>query len=251
MFDDPLSLPVRGAVTISVLVFVLHVARLLRRSGPLDAPARALAAYGVVVLALATALSHLDAARPTLMTLFPPGAALGIAGALWSVASPSLRARFASFDDAGVRGLLAYRALFGALLLAMAALGHLPRSFALSAGLGDLAVGWLALSAPVSLAADAREPASRRWRLLVHGVGLVDVLQVLVLAVTVVRPWSIAHGSATTSMTLPWVFVPFMFAMNLHGIVQVLAFQPSAETASTEPRRDGSEPPRGVRSAAS
>lgn len=234
MFDDPLSLPIRGAITVSVLVFVLQAARAIGR--PRGAATKVLFGYGLVAVLASAALSHVDGARPLLMRIFPLGAAAGTALALGSIASPEIRARFA-FDDAQARSLLAWRAVFGGLLLAMAGTGHMPVSFAISAGLGDLSVGWLAQVAPRG---SLGPTGSRSWRLLVHGAGLVDVLVVMAEAVLVVRPWSVAHGNATTSMTLPWVFVPFMFAMNLHGVVQALspAFR---EATAAEPGGDGSE----------
>lgn len=241
MFDDPLSLPIRGAVTVSVLVFLLHVRRVMFARPATDRPSRLLATYGMVVFVVAAVLSHLDAARGVLMTAFPIGSAASLVVAGLSFASPELRARFASLDDEGTRALLAYRALFGALLFALAGLGHLPPSFALTAGLGDLLVGWVAALAPTS---------TPRWRAAVHALGLADVLAVMWGAFFVVRPWSIAHGGATTSLSLPWVFVPFMFAMNLHGLLQVLVRARSV-SSSEEPRGHGSEPARRVRSALS
>lgn len=248
MFDDALSLPTRGAVTVSVLVFVLHAVRALARGGRLEAAPRRFLGWMVGMALLGAVLSHLEPARHQLMRIFPIGGVLGLGAVAASLASRPVRARFASLGDADVRALLAYRALFGGLLLAMAALGHLPVSFALSAGLGDLLVGWAAQAAPGSLAG---KDGARGMRLLVHGLGLADVVGVMIGAVAVVRPWSMAHDDATTAMTLPWVFVPFMFAMNLHGVVQVLAPVSSSAAETEEPRRDGPEPARRVRSAAS
>src|SRR5207237_4070194 len=89
-----------------------------------------------------------------------------------------------------------------------------PFRFALTAGLGDLAVTWIAFAVPASLSA-----SGPRWaRLLVHGVGMADMLMVLYLALTVVRPFSLAHGNSVTTMTLPWLAVPLMFALNAHGL---------------------------------
>ena len=129
--------------------------------------------------------------------------------------------------------------MFGALLLALAAIGHFPIEFALSAGIGDLTVTWLAFAMPARLDADGP-----RWaRLLVHGVGLADMLLVVVMASTVVRPWSLAHGNATTTMALPWLAVPLMFAINAHGV--------RAASGRAEAVGDGSQPARRVRGAVS
>lgn len=262
MFDAPLSGPARVAVTVSVLVYVLQLLRALRAAAPplaagsspapLDASARRFAGWLLVASAVATAASHLEPLRPVVLRVFPIGMGAGLLSAVLAIASPSMRARVARFDDATWRQLLAWRAVFGALLLGLAALGHLPVGFAVSAGVGDLVVGWLAQVAPRG-ALDPEGP--RSWRALVHGAALLDVVMVMAQAVLVVRPWAAAQaGNPTTMMALPWVFVPSMFALNLHGVFQVLggtARRSATEEAGAQPGRDGSEPARRLRSAAS
>lgn len=189
--------------------------------------------------AIATAFSYLGPLVATLPRLFPVGIGLALAAVVGSQLSPAARRAFDAASDSEVRQLLAFRAMFGALLLALSATGHLPVEFALSAGIDDLATTWIALAIPVRL--DAGGP---RWpRLLVHGFGLADLLMVLVMAVTVVRPWSLAHGNAMTAMTLPGLAVPLMFAVNAHGL------RAAAGRAAT--LGDGSQPPGRVRSAVS
>jgi hypothetical protein len=251
MFDHPLSLPLRLSVTASMLLFVLQASRALGRAArPPDAAARLLLGYWPVAFAVGALFSHVPALRGALPWAFPVGAAIGALVAALSLALPSARASFDAVGDADVRALLSYRTLFGAFIFALAALGHFPESFAMTAGLGDLAVGWLAAASPESLAPGARSPRERGLRLLVHGVGLVDLLAVVFMALTAVRPWSVAHGNAATSMTLPWVFVPFMFALNLHGIRQAVAASAGPGAKAAEPLGDGPEPARGLRSAA-
>lgn len=223
-FSLSLSLATRLSISITALVFVVFGARALPRG-------RTFGALLAGPFLIALAFSHVDLLRETLGTTFPIGLGLGLTAALASLGSPGARRAFAALSDRDMRLLLSFRAVFGAQLLALGALGQLPRSFALAAGLGDLVVAWLALASPASLAGDG----SRAGRVLVHGLGAVDLVQVVALAVTVVRPWALVHGNFVP-MTLPWVAVPLMVAINLHGLYQ--AWRPT----QTQPERARSEP---------
>lgn len=234
MFDHPLSLAARVSVTLTALVFAAVVHRVVFRRTP---RAGALVLGGAAVVA--TAFSYAGPLVATVPRLFPVGLGLALAAVVGSLLSAPARRAFDAASDSEVRQLLAFRAMFGALLLALAAIGHLPVEFALSAGIGDMATTWIALAIPARL--DAGGP---RWaRLLVHGFGLADMVMVLAMAVTVVRPWSVAHGNAMTAMTLPWLAVPLMFAINAHG------FRAAAGRAET--LGDGSQPAGRLRSAVS
>jgi hypothetical protein len=240
MFDDPLSLPARASVTITALVFVLIAHRALFRRASAGASRVGAFAFGGAFV-VAAAFAHVQPLIDTLPSTFGFGLVAALGAAVASLFSARARLAFDELDDAEVRLLLSVRAIFGALLLALGSLGHFPVAFALSAGLGDLAVTWIAFAIPASLGADGP-----RWaRLLAHGVGLADMTMVLFLAVTMVRPWSIAHGNATTAMTLPWLAVPLMFAINAHGVRRA-AF---ARARDATPVGDGSEPAGHVRSA--
>jgi hypothetical protein len=239
MIDESLSLAARASVTLTTLALVVVMHRALFRHSS-AAAARGGAVALAIAFAIAATFSHAPPLVTTLGHALPIGLALGIGAAIASLFFAPARRALDALDDGDVRALLSFRAIFGAFLFALAALGRFPISFALSAGLGDLAVGWLALAVPVRL--DARGP---RWaRLLVHGVGLADMTTVVYLAVTVVRPWSIAHDNATTSVTLPWLAVPLMFALNAHGVRR-------AARSGTEAVGDRSESARRVRSALS
>lgn len=239
MIDDPLSLPVRASVAITTLVFLVIAHRaLFRRSA--SSTARVGALIAGAVFAVAVAFSHVSPLVETLGRTFPIGFALGLAAAIASLFSAPVRRAFDRVDDSELRVLLSFRAIYGGLLFALAAIGHLPVQFALAAGLGDLAVTWLAFAIPERLSA-----AGPRWaRALVHGVGLVDMGMVVVLAVTVVRPWSAAHGDVATAVTLPWLAVPIMFALNAHGVRR-------AARSRAEVVGDGSQSAGGIRSAVS
>lgn len=254
MFDHPLSLSLRLSVTASMLLFVLQAWRALgrgRTAGRPGAPPPFAVMYWPFAFAVGAIFSHVPGLRDTLPSAFPIGAALGALVAVASLAAPSARARFDAIGDADMRTLFSYRALFGALIFALAALGHFPISFALTAGLGDLAVGWLAAASPESLGVGEGGRRARLARAIVHGVGFADLALVVFMALTVVRPWSVAHGNAATSMTLPWVFVPFMFALHLHGFRQAVAAHAPQSAPAAELGLDRSEPARGLRSAAS
>ena len=208
--------PARIAVGLTVLTLVLITVHGLRRARPDGA--RALSWACVVVGVPATALSMTPFSTFTLL-LLPLGVFLGLGLAIGSLFHAPTREAFESLDDGAVRTLLGYRATFGAFLFAGAALDLFPPSFAWTAGLGDLAVGWLAHVAPGSIG----RQGARGWRLLVHGVGLVDLLQVVFLAMTVVRPWLVARAELGEvvlgpPLLLPWVGVPLMLAINLHGL---------------------------------
>jgi len=218
----------RWAVTLTTASFVIVTARALGRAPQGQGTGVGLR-LGVPFL-VAAAFAHLPPLTAVLPRLFPVGFALGFLAAVASLFVPRARQAFAAVTDADVRLMLAFRAIYGALLVALAGVGIMPPLFALTAGLGDLAVGWLAVAAPRSLAPDG----SRAWRLVVHGLGLADLLQVAALAVTVVRPWSTAHGDATDVMTLPWVAVPLMMALNLHGFWQACTRREPEPRASNQ-----------------
>ena len=241
-----LSSIARWSVTFTTLTLILVSGRALARSAraePSQAPRQRAAAgplpWLLGAFAVAAAFAHVPALTATLPRLFPVGIALGLVAAAGSLFVPAARRAFAAVSDGDMRLMLAYRAIYGGLLFGLAGVGVMPPAFALSAGLGDLVVGWLALAAPRSI--DAAGP--RGWRLLVHGLGLLDLLQVMALAALVVRPWSALHHNATDVMTLPWVAVPLMLALNLHGFWQ------GCTARATESGSHGLEPARGLRSA--
>jgi hypothetical protein len=231
----------RVALTVTVLSFVVMTLRALRRAP--DPRARRLVAAVLGAELLVAALFAHTPLSALLTRLFPVGAAVGAMLAVGSLAYRPTREAFASIDDGDARALLGFRATFGAFLFAFAALGLMPPVFALTAGLGDLAVGWAAMMAPGSLG----RGGSRAARVLVHGLGFVDLVQVMMLALTVVVPWSAAHGNAAVMMPLPWVAVPLMLAINLHGLRQALG-ESSSPTAG-QPVGDGPKPAGGVRGA--
>jgi hypothetical protein len=231
----------RAVVTAAALATAFAAHRTLFRDADRRASRRAGFVLGTIA-AVAAAASHVDAAAQLAVRVFPAGLALGIGLAVASLFWSSTRRAFDRMRDGDVRLLVGTRAAFGAMLLGYGALGLLPESFALSAGIGDVVAACLAIGAPGSL----DRAGSRATRAVVHGVGLLDMMMVVAEAILVVRPFAMEHPGVVTSMTLPWVVVPLMVAVNLHGVRQVLASPRVAESL-----RDGPEPARGVRRALS
>lgn len=235
----------RAVVTAAALATAFAAHRTLFRDANGDTDRRASRRAGYVlgaIAAIAAVASHVDAAAQLAVRAFPAGLALGIGLAVASLFWSSTRRAFDRMRDGDVRLLVGTRAAFGAILLGYGALGVLPESFALSAGIGDVAAACLAIGARGSL----DRAGSRATRAVVHGVGLVDMMMVVTEAILVVRPFAMEHPGVVTSMTLPWVVVPLMVAVNLHGVRQVLASPRVAESL-----RDGPESARGVRRALS
>jgi hypothetical protein len=248
-YEHPLSLALRLAVAMTVIAFVVATRRALVRAAAENERSKVASATRLAALPLLVALvfSHVESMRAVLTNLAIPGVPLSmmlfVGG---SFAHGPTRRAFAALDDGAMRGLLGYRAMFGAFLFAMAAVGHVPQTFAFTAGLGDLAVGWLAGLVPARLGAKG----SRLATAFVHGVGALDLVQVMVLAATVVVPWSKSHDYAMTTLSLPWVAVPLMMAVNLHGLRLALGRSETRENqASEEPRSARPEPARDVRGA--
>ncbi len=215
--------PTRMALAITCVVFAFACVRALRgRDADEHASHRpALRPLGLWLVALglpALVLSTMSFTPLTLL-LLPVGVFLGLFSMIAGLFHAPTRRAFDALDDGQIRTLLGYRAIFGAFLFAGAALELFPPVFAWTAGLGDLLVAWLAHAAPGSLA----RGGSRGWRLLVHGWGLLDLVEVVVMAMAVVRPWIAEHGSLGPPMVLPWIGVPLMLALNLHGLRRAIA----------------------------
>jgi hypothetical protein len=236
MIAHPLEPAIRLLLSLAVLVFLIALRRGLFRS---VRPPLWLDVGFALAFVVSLAFTYVPVLRETLPWSFPMGALVGWAAAGYSLALPRSRAAFDRITDGDGRQLLSFRMIFGVFVFVLATVGAVPNVFALSAGAGDLIVGGLALSVPGLL----DERGSRLTRIVVHGLGMVDILQVAVLAMTVVRSWSIANGNTATFMALPWIAVPVMFALNAHGIRQACFPQVA------EPRGDGPESSGRVRGA--
>lgn len=229
---DTLALvtPMRLSLSLSVAAFAWGTWRALTPAAdPPDSPARGapeawhrrlgLRLLGLFALAELVTQQGLVARLPRVFQL---GMALAMGVTLASVAGPEARARFDAMPAERERGLLGFRMVFGAFLYAAAFSGVLPPRFGLLAGTGDLLVGWLAWALP----------ETRRARRAVHIVGLVDLASVLAGVALDVLPWVARHAEVRPAVSLPWVAVPLMLAINLHGIRRGLAVAAARPTAA-------------------
>jgi hypothetical protein len=115
--------------------------------------------------------------------------------------------------------------LLGAFFLVLHAQGRLPRTFALSAGWGDIAVALLAI--PVAWLAHRGAPSWRPITLAWNAVGFVDLLAAVTLGVGSApgSPLRFIHEAAVpgTIATLPWVLIPG-FLVPLYLLTHVAVF---------------------------
>lgn len=206
--------PVRITTSLLALVSAAAMFRELKPGGRLLGFAAVWLALAAVAGFIAT---HVTRGVPSPLWV-PLVASLGIGLGIATLFSARVCALFDGLDDRQWRMLMSFRAVFGALLLAASAAGVMPQAFAVPAGLGDLAVGALALAVPGSLSSDG----NRGVRLLVFGTGIVDFISVVTLLVTVLVPWLGSTGGIGISLLLPWVAVPLLATLNFHGLRRVL-----------------------------
>ncbi|MBR0870254.1 hypothetical protein JQ633_07795 [Bradyrhizobium tropiciagri] len=129
--------------------------------------------------------------------------------AVWSAGNRGI------FDGIPFESLLTFfywRAVFGALLLVAGAVGRLPTDFAISAGLGDIAVTILMVMVLAIRTASGSEV--RGAVLLWNTIGFVDMVNVLVGAATVVRPWA-EHRGMPGQFGLQLFGVPIFIALHI------------------------------------
>ncbi len=116
-------------------------------------------------------------------------------------------------------GLHALRIYFGLVILAGAALGLLPWTFALAAGLGDLAVGLVGAVLRASAWHGARHPALA-WAFTL--IGMADLLNAGRLGATVVVPWLLERQLPGFLLLLPLFGVPLLLSTHVQTIRHLL-----------------------------
>ena len=223
MHSDPIEIvpTVRALMMVTALVCALAFWRRLGLgfASFAERPFRAYAVAWMLLAAVAAFVVSHTGLFGTGAQFLPHGVAVGFVLAISSLSWKPAQEAFDRLSDDDVRFLMSFRMVFGAFLYAGAGIGLFPLVFALTAGTGDLLAGWLALVAPGRL--DSGGPAPWRW--VVHGWGTIDLVDVAILGTFVVRPWLLEHGSPGPSLMLPWVAVPLLFALNLHGLRQIVA----------------------------
>lgn len=223
--QDELIPLLRAAQSITALLFFFASWRALTAAQEHARNMRiALIGWGLPLMLGALVLTYGEVPRDLVLTLFPAFTALCCLLATATLAWRPAQAAMAALSDADVRYLLSFRAIFGMFILGGASAGLFPLRFAWTGGLGDLIVAWLATASPTSLASHGPKP----MRILVHGIGMLDLLQVGFHIVTLVVPWLRGNDSPGPTAFLPWIAVPLMLALNLHGLRQALTESPSA-----------------------
>jgi hypothetical protein len=221
--------PIRYTTTAFVIALLVTTTRTLR-GDPRDRPSILRIAVPWLAVAGASGMffSHVTRAVPV-AAMVPAVAVVGVGLGVAALFSSRVAARFTNLIDGQWRLLMLYRAVFGALILAGGAQGLLPAAFALPVGVGDLLVGALAVLLPGSLAAGG----SRATRLVVFGVGALDLTYALIMIVRVLVPWLAETQSPGLSLLLPWVGVPLMMTINLFGMRQLFAEQAGVRATAT------------------
>lgn len=137
---------------------------------------------------------------------------IAIAAALHVV--PAVRKFFQGASVTPLLALFLWRAVFGCLLAMLWSAGGLPAAFALPAAIGDIAVGLWAALLLWRMHSGARPSRTHLW--LWNLAGLLDLLNVMRLAVTVLAPWLAANPSTPQFPLLPLFGVPLFIALHLH-----------------------------------
>lgn len=206
---------IAAAIQFLIPVFGVSAGFALTRANSVHG--RAIAALLAVWFAMAAAFAFM----PGLVTWRQDNAAvqpaiilstIAIAAALHAV--PSVRAFFGGASLTPLLALFLWRAVFGFLLAMLWFAGGLPAAFALPAALGDIAVGLWAAFLLWRLRSGAPPPRLHLW--LWNLAGLLDLLNVMRLAITVVVPWLAANPSMPQFPLLPLFGVPLFIALHLH-----------------------------------
>jgi len=180
---------------------------------------QAAAGAGVVLglwLAASLLATFVPAIGATIVSVrgLQPALLAGIVAALtWAGFNAAFRR---TFDGVPLESLLSFfywRAVFGALLLTGYAAGRLPQGFGVPAGLGDIAVTLLAvvLLAFKRPSGDLPRGALSLW----NALGLLDLLVVLFLGITVLRPWAAERG-LVTNFSLQLFAVPVFITLHIY-----------------------------------
>jgi hypothetical protein len=145
----------------------------------------------------------------------PPGGqgiaiAAVVVGLVSLLALPGVRTYFRTADHVLFVRLGPWRIVYGALLVGLGLLGGLPAQFFWSAGAGDILVGLWALAILWR-----RTTVSRLQLVAWNAAGLADLLHVLVLGATFLRPFFLSHPELTPPLNLlPLVGVPMFIALH-------------------------------------
>lgn len=143
---------------------------------------------------------------------------IGMAVALSAFAlTPAAQSFFARADRRTILALGPWRTVYGTALLMIGLSGGLPAGFFWAAALGDIAVGILALV----LLARGGEVSDRAYGLW-NAVGLIDLIDVLILARAVVVPFFLANPQLPPLNMIPMVVVPAFIGLHVGALLQLM-----------------------------
>jgi hypothetical protein len=188
-----------------------------------------LAGWSLLVLS-ASALSLFRtsehaASVPLITAALVPVAAFG----LWAAASASFRRYALALDPRLATLVHAWRAA-GFMFLVLAAYGVLPRTFALPAGWGDIAIG---ITAPF-VAAYLATPRHRKVFIAWHVVGLLDLVMAITLGIlsTTRDPGVGMAAMAVLPLSIvPSLIVPLLAVAHIIAIAGAVSWtSPGNET---------------------
>jgi hypothetical protein len=184
----------------------------MRRSGREMSPPLALPIVLGLGLFWAALWVLLPALQPLRLAAPPGGQVIAIAISVLLFVGlllvPSMRAFLRQADLRQLLILGPWRIFYGLILLALGVLGGLPPAFFWSAAFGDIAVGlW-------SLVLLRRPTVSPGTLVVWNGVGLADLLHVLVLGALSLRGFYLANPDLPLLGLLPLVGVPAFIAVH-------------------------------------
>lgn len=186
---------------------------------------------------------------PTVMALSLALPLIAGAAAIWLI--PTLRRTLANpAIQPGLIAVQGYRAIDGAVFLALIPLGQLPALFAIPAGIGDLLVGLTAVAAANALRRGKRS-AAVQW----NALGLLDLVVAIALGILTVpgktqlfvtNPTSLAITLAPIVL-IPAFYVPFSIWLHIVS-TRFLLGRAQAEGAPAAQRAELARPPVTARS---
>jgi hypothetical protein len=131
--------------------------------------------------------------------------------------TPAAQRFFGQADRRTILALGPWRTVYGIALLMIGFSGGLPAGFFWAAALGDIAVGIIAI-ALLARGGDISDRAYGLWNI----VGLIDLLDVLVLARAVVVPFFLANPQLPPLNMIPLVVVPAFIGLHVGALTHLM-----------------------------
>jgi hypothetical protein len=150
------------------------------------------------------------------LRLVPPPGGQGLAIALLTLVLSLIAVTSRAMRHADLMplvGIAYWRIVYGVVLLLSGGAGQLPEAFFWSAAVGDILAGLFGMAI-----VGGHLPATRTSLLTWNIFGLADLLHVLALGVTTLRPFYLAHPDVLPLNMLPLAGVPVLIALHVGGL---------------------------------